>query len=261
MLVLKTQMLDTGEFFKKAREKTDGAEGNDVLVFIHGFNVTFEEAVLRTAQICADLSFTGVPMMFSWPSQGKVRWYAADSSTVEYSVPFMVKFLQDIKRQTGARNIHIIAHSMGNRALVKALIELQHAAFYDDFKFNQIILAAPDIDAREFVYNISPKIKSCSQRLTLYASSKDKALRLSKHLHRNSRAGDSSDEIICVAGIDTVDASDVNTNLLAHDYYSSTYTLINDIYYLIKHGFAPGERNLLEQHWRNHLNYWKFKKS
>jgi len=256
MDILNVDPLEGPEFFRQVKVKAFNAAENDVLVFIHGFNVNFEDAVLRAAQISVDLAFAGAPVVFSWPSQGKVRDYIADGNSVEYSIPFLIQFLKDLKKETGPEGkIHIIAHSMGNRALVRALVQLQN-----EISFNQVILAAPDIDARDFVYNISPNIRNGSERITLYASRRDKALRLSAHLNYCVRAGDCSEKVICVPGIDTVDASEVNTNLLAHDYFCSTYALINDLYHLIKNGLAPSQRNL-DPITANGLSYWKLRKN
>src|SRR5581483_4228092 len=106
------------------------SENRQALVFIHGYNVTFNDAVRRTAQIAYDLAFDVTPILYSWPSQGKLHGYPADENTIEWTVPQLTVFLTELAQAAGATTIHLVAHSMGNRALVKALERLatNHAA-------------------------------------------------------------------------------------------------------------------------------------
>jgi esterase/lipase superfamily enzyme len=101
--------------------------------------------------------------------------------------------------------------------------------------------------------------KTC-KRATLYASSKDKALKASRALHNNIlRAGQSGEDMVIVNGIDTVDASGVDTDLLGHGYFAATAPLINDIFQLIKSGASPEDRNLKRNTLDNKV-FWKFPK-
>lgn len=93
------------------------------LVFIHGFNVTFEEAAIRAAQIGFDLKVPGITAFFSWPSKGRLSLldYAADEATIDASAGKMTDFLVKFAQQTDAERVHVIAHSMGNRGLLGAM--------------------------------------------------------------------------------------------------------------------------------------------
>lgn len=240
----------------KIKESTDR---NDAFVFVHGFDTTFAEAARRTAQLAYDLDFKGAPIMYSWPSSSRlsVRGYMADEDSVRETIVNLKNFLKQIISNTGVKNIHLIAHSMGNVALTNALKELKRDFPKQEPLFNQIILAAPDISAADFEQNIAPAIEGSAKRITLYASSKDYALRISNSLRHweHPRAGESGYSIVVLNGIDTVDVSDVNTDLLGHGYFSSTESLINDIYHMFQHEFPPSERNLRERE-KNHIPYW-----
>src|SRR5262249_41139444 len=63
------------------------------LIYIHGYNVSFEEAVIRAAQIGFDLKVEGITALFSWPSKGSVSGYPADEASVESSEPSLEEFL------------------------------------------------------------------------------------------------------------------------------------------------------------------------
>ena len=224
-----------------------------LLVFVHGYNVTFEEAARRTAQIAYDLGFDGVPAFYSWPSNGDVLDYPRDEADVQWSVPHLKAFLQDLVAESNAKKVHLIAHSMGNRALTAALQSI--AAEHDAPLFNQVILTAPDIDAAVFARDVVPAIRPSADRLTLYASSKDRALDISNDLHGYPRAGESGEHLVVVEGLDTIDASQVDTDLLGHSYFAQTRALLSDLYLLLHHGQPPAERNLLERQ-KNTLTYW-----
>lgn len=85
------------------------------LVFIHDFNVKFDAAVRRTAQIAYDLHFEGTPILYSWPSEGKLSSYWIDEDNARQSATRFHAFLPMVLTEVGARTVHVIAHSIGNR--------------------------------------------------------------------------------------------------------------------------------------------------
>ena len=117
-------------------------------------------------------------------------------------------------RESQAQSISLIAHSMGNRALTAALKELQLELRDQSRLFNQVILAAPDIDADEFRESIVPGMMQTANRFTLYASARDEALAASQLVHRGPRAGDAGRGLVVVPGIDTIDVTQIDTERL-----------------------------------------------
>lgn len=243
--VLENNELSGIDFVKLFKNKLKNSSEKDVLLFIHGFNVSFNEAIMRTAQLGYDLNFKGIVTAFSWPSVGKISGYEADCSTADISSMYLSEYIKVLLKGE-VDKLHIIAHSMGNVVLTKALEAMKTEGHYPNKIINQIILAAPDIDKDVFTNQIMPAIKS-DIRLTLYASKKDNALIVSKKLRYNyPRAGDGGKDIIVIDGIDTVDASKVDTGLLGHGYFASTQSLINDIHMVLQ-GFNPDKRILDEK--------------
>jgi esterase/lipase superfamily enzyme len=256
-MIMNGSELSSLSFFSEISNQLSQEKG--VLVFIHGFNTNFEEAILRTAQISYDLGYTGVPICYSWPSEASFLSYNEDEKNIAASSKSIVSFLRDLREKTGSERINIIAHSMGNRALTIALATLNEEEYFEDFVYNQIILAAPDIDAHDFVEELAPKIKDCAKRMTLYASSEDKALQVSRSINASIiRLGESGDLITCADGMDTIDASNTDPSFLGHGYFASTSALINDIFQLLNHNTAPNERNLLPIK-TTLKEYWKFR--
>ena len=250
--------LEYDEFTKKIKKIVDSSDEKDEFVFVHGYNNSFEDAAKRTAQLAFDLGFKGAPIMFSWPSRGTVQGYLADEDAVQWAVPHFKDFLSRLITQTGAKKIHLIAHSMGNRALTNVLMTLQ--TLHPGVLFDQIILAAPDIDADVFKRDIAPKILTISNRITLYASSKDKALLTSKKIHHDVRAGEGGEYVLVRDSIETIDASNLNSpDFLDHSYFSQSRPLIEDISKLFEFNAPPTKRNLKMQTISSG-NYWLFKK-
>ncbi|MDQ3058318.1 MAG: alpha/beta fold hydrolase [Pseudomonadota bacterium] len=200
-----------------------------VLVFIHGFNNSFEDAAIRTAQLWVDLGLNGIPAFFSWPSRNKVMAYTADEATIDYSEKFLEQFLLDLRSQVGpAQPIHLIAHSMGNRALLRVANKVK-----DKLRFGQIILAAPDVDMDVF-RELSSAYSHISERTTLYVSTKDVPVRFSKEIHHINRVG-SPPKFIRAEGIDTVEVmADRGLLELGHSYFAEFIPTLLDMESLIK---------------------------
>ena len=232
-------------------------------MFIHGFSVTFEGAARRTAQMAYDLDFNGAPIFYSWPSQGKLSplGYTTDMNNVSWTKDNIKNFLVDVSTKSGAKTIHLIAHSMGNECLTGAFVSLvDEQLIADNNVFKDIVLTAPDIDADIFKRDIAPKLISIPSRITLYASSNDKALSLSKLINGYPRTGDSGEGLVILDGIETIDAANVDTNLLGHWYYAESRLVLSDIFYLFKYGKTADERFGLNPIDTQEVRYWEFKK-
>jgi Alpha/beta hydrolase of unknown function (DUF900) len=94
---------------------------HDVLLFVHGYNVAFDDACRRAAQLAYDIKFKGQVVLYSWPSHNSVLAYSGDEEMVQWSSPHFNAFLKQLLDQEGINHLHIVAHSMGNRLLAGAL--------------------------------------------------------------------------------------------------------------------------------------------
>jgi esterase/lipase superfamily enzyme/acyl carrier protein len=239
------------------RENGDDDWSHDAFVFIHGFNVTFDKAVRRTAQIAYDLGFKGAPVLFSWPSDGSRIKYFSDRIDVEWSVLYIKRFLVNLRAETRAKRIHLIAHSMGNQGLLRALyrIALQQGEKIQPL-FDTVIMAAPDFDTRLFTEQIAPRIRPLSANWTIYTSDNDSALDLSALFSSAKRLG----KPVSVAnGFDTVDVTDIDVSPWSvpefHSYYASKRRVVADIISVLKNK-KPATRKLLPKKFRG-IQYWE----
>ena len=259
VMLQSVKMQQKEEYFKQMTERI-AKNGKSSFLFVHGYNVTFADAARRAAQITFDLRFGGEPVFYSWPSQGTTTGYTVDEANIEWSKHNMKNFLKDYLTKTKADDIYLVAHSMGNRGMTKALIELMNENPELKDKITEVILAAPDIDADVFRRDIAPKmVKKIGKPITLYVSSDDLALLASRKVHGNKRAGDAGKGVVIVKGIETIDASGVDTSFLSHSYFATTSTIIADILDLIKSGKRATDRETLEKVSRDNVTYWKVK--
>ena len=212
---------------------------SDGLLFIHGFNVTFDEALWRTSQLCHDLKFSGRQLCYSWASCGRVLSYPTDEATIDWSVAHLREFLRTVTRNLGLRRLHIIAHSMGNRALLAVLENWQSAE--GETPISQIVLAAPDVDTGRFKQ--IAKVFGHYDQVTLYASRDDRAIKVSRAVKSLPRAGDANPPIV-MTGLSTVDVTAVAGELfgLGHSYIAATSPVFRDLYYIIQEGLSPEKR-------------------
>lgn len=257
VMLLSTLPRSKEDFFVQLQSATAQSDSTSLFVFIPGFNVDFEDAARRTAQLAYDLGFHGAPVLYSWPSEGKVRGYMADEATVDWTKPHLKSFIQDLVAHSGASAVHIIAHSMGNRALVRVLNELGTLSGSERL-IHQVVLTAPDIDKGEFE-QLANAMSLTAERVTLYASSKDKVLELSKKFHVYPRAGDANPSIVVIGGVDTIDSSSVDTSLLGHSYYCERRTILSDLFYIVSEGAPPEKRHGLEPRHCALGQYWAFR--
>jgi esterase/lipase superfamily enzyme len=234
------EALSEAIFYQKMKETVQSAAQNDAFVFIHGFNNTFAEAARRAGQLTHDLGFKGLSILYSWPSDGSEFNYDSDGRDIRKTTQHLKAFLTNIVKKAKPSKLHIIAHSMGNRALVQSLKEL--ADENKTVQFNQVILAAPDVDKKVFEKDILPHIGKMAQRFTLYTSDKDVALIASKIKNRGPRLGLSP---AFYEGLQTVDvSSSACGDVLFHGCFSQSKPIMDDILKLFENNADPTQRRL-----------------
>jgi esterase/lipase superfamily enzyme len=222
-----------------------GAESS-LLLFVHGFNVTFAEAALRTAQLAWDLEFPGKVMLYSWPSAGSITGYWTDEDSVRISSKRFERLLADILK-TSIRRVYIVAHSMGTRVVVPALRAAREGGT-DVHKVSELLLAAADFNAIEFkeIAEVFEKLRNDGTQTTIYAASNDFALKVSKVIHSYGRLGESEPMLNTYPGLESVDASSAAPvrRAFGHSYVSDSPQVIGDMQDIVLKRFRPPARGL-----------------
>jgi esterase/lipase superfamily enzyme len=159
-----------------------------VLVFVHGFNNRFEDAVFRYAQIVHDSGAAAVPVLFTWPSRGSVLAYGYDRESASFSRDALEDGLRFLAKDPQVKEITVLAHSMGNFAALEALRQMAIRDGRVAQKIRSVILAAPDVDvdaAREYVTEMGEQ----RPRIILFVAQDDKALAISRKVWGGQRLG------------------------------------------------------------------------
>lgn len=253
------------DFLSLVRARLDQAKKYEkqAVVFIHGYNTDFDFAVYRTAQMVYDLDYDGVPFLYSWPSGTGITGYVADRESAEQAEPYLREFIEMVIKETGAKSVSVIAHSMGNLPLLRTLRDMA-PTLPEGVKFDQIVLAAPDVDRNVFE-QLARDITKIGQGVTLYASSSDRAMDAARRVARVPRAGDVPAEgPVIVPGIDTIDITAVSTDAMAlnHSSYAERSALINDIGLILRTRERPPEKRIpiLEKVTIERGDYWRYPK-
>jgi esterase/lipase superfamily enzyme len=255
--------LSREDFLRFVRERLSASDRfkGHALVFVHGYNTAFDYALYRTAQIAYDLKFDGATFAYSWPSGGAVASYTYDRESAGASRPYLRQFLELVVKETGAKAISLIAHSMGNQPLLEVLKDMRSSA-PEGVVINQMILAAPDVDTDNFS-NLAATIQGLANGVTLYAASNDRALIVSRNFWQNPRAGDvTANGPIIVPGVDTIDVTAASTDVFAlnHSGYAEHNELLQDIGKLIHDGVRPPDARSpsLKRLNTGRGDYWRF---
>ncbi|MDX2203817.1 MAG: alpha/beta fold hydrolase [Hyphomicrobiaceae bacterium] len=246
--VVDLRQLTRGEFLLNAARQMEAAQGfkDHALIFVHGYNASFEDALYRAAQLAYDMSFDGAVHLFSWPSRGEYAGYGYDRDSVDFSVSQFREFLRLVESNPRSKNIHILAHSMGARLAIDTLLpsdtDPRRASVG---KIKQVILVAADADQSVFEQR-ARRYPEVAKTMTLYAHADDKALKISVDFARGvPRVGGIVDGLpTIVAGADTIDMTGVDQGSLAfwaanHSSYVANRHILRDIALLLRHGRRP----------------------
>jgi esterase/lipase superfamily enzyme len=236
------------EFLSALRGYVDRSPHRSLLIVIHGFREQFESALRKTAFISSVLDIDTPVLVFDWPGdQGSsLRGYTAARNVASASGTELAELLQTIVRDIQPGNVSLLANSMGGQVVVDAFsILFEDPTFGDpDPEFDHIILTAPDVDHAEFNERFRDEIRAMADDLTVYVSSNDRALLMSRLINRGMRVGESTlspdqlDEAAAIANlvepdsemITLVDVTPVNRTRNFHNFSLETPEFFDDLF-------------------------------
>jgi esterase/lipase superfamily enzyme len=254
------------------------AHRKEVVLFVHGYNVSFESAALTMGELCHFLGRDFVCGIFTWPAgghRGTLLGYNFDRESAEYAVEDLLKAIRIVARTPGVERIHLIGHSRGADTLASAVAELSVEAYAlqsspdREFRLGNVVLVAPDLDGDVALTKIfkvfsDPDLPfggkadagavippSPGLRVTCYVSPDDKALATSSWLYgsiarlgRIEATAFSADQIQAIALLRAVDIVEVRgtTDFFGHSYFVSNPQASADIIAMLRYGLRPNER-------------------
>jgi esterase/lipase superfamily enzyme len=217
-----------------------GTSRRDVLVYVHGFNQSFETAALDAARLSDGLSFRGETMLFSWPSKNSLMSYMYDRESAMWSRDALEGMLDELIIDPSVGTVHIVAHSMGTMVAVEALRQLydRRAATITN-RFGAIVLASPDIDMDSFTSSVS-RLRSLSRKITVLTVANDRALGTMRDMAGGvTRVGIAEKERLQALGVRVIDASDYDGGGLNHDLFMTNAQVRQAIRQFIAESASP----------------------
>jgi esterase/lipase superfamily enzyme len=215
------------------RSEIAARHAHRVLLFIHGFNVTFEDALQAAAQITLNGAvvdgkpWTEPVLAFSWPSYGKLALYVADANNAQLAYSHLEDALAAASSVVGPGNVDVVAHSMGSQVLFEAFRDVVNG--HPPLRLGHVFMAAPDVDTELFL-GLAARLQSITTSVTVYTSTYDEALKASSCLHgRVNRLGVAGITGPTLQGVEFVNVSNVKTQGLGHSYITDTPEVAQDI--------------------------------
>jgi esterase/lipase superfamily enzyme len=199
----------------------EGASGDDVLVYVHGFNTTFETAALDAARLSDGIKFPGETFVFSWPSKAKVFDYGYDRESAMWSRDALQQVLDELIASPTGR-VHIVAHSIGTMLTLEALRQFYgRSGDAAAERVGAIIFASPDIDIDVFGSSVA-RIGTLAGKITVITATNDRALAVSRWMAGGiSRVGAAEKAQIEKLGLRVIDASAQGWGIINHDLFLS----------------------------------------
>jgi esterase/lipase superfamily enzyme len=234
------------DFWKTIKSRFTSSVRKEALVYIHGFNQSFQNGVETAATLAADLEIDGAVVSFSWPSRNNLLLYAADidEATADLNRQALRDLLSNVAAETGAQQVYVVAHSMGNRLLLEAMGLMTTTQTQPPI--DKLIFASPDMESADFTLRVG-KIEALSKRMTLYTANGDLALKLSDLIRgvstRAARAGDRDGGVKPTKMLDVVDASKAKDDVLGHSNF--VYLARDDLKALVWFGLHADQRCIL----------------
>jgi esterase/lipase superfamily enzyme len=259
--VIKTVLINSEQDFlaKIAYAYTYGKQKQrEILLFVHGYDNTFNDAQESAAKIAYNSDFGGVTATFSWPSENNALLYPRDRNNAYWSVAYLERFLKLLVKHKETQGIHIVAHSMGNEVLLRAVQmalsannEAERRLFVS--KVRSISFAAPDVDEDTFRDQFGAQLNKSGINITVYTSEHDRALMFSEKLQGYTRLGRSVAWAANFTKLAVVDASQAGTDWMGHAAIRTSKTLAQDLSCTI----TGCDRNSQPFIHRVSTNFWK----
>lgn len=229
----------------------------EVFIYVHGFNNSFEDAVLTTAEMWHFLGREGVPICYTWPAgQGMVRAYEYTLASTQFTIYHFKQALRLIASCPEVERINILAHSRGTQVTADTVrelyIELRSTTdVQQSLKLGTVILAAADIDLDVAIArNATERIGRAVERSALYISNKDKALGFAGWLFGGTeRVGNFDPKLFDESELETlrhsqrfqiIDARVKNRGAFGHGYFHANPAVSSDLILLMRYHLPPG---------------------
>jgi len=258
------------EFKKELNQRLMFSDDKTVLVFIHGFNNTFDFAAASLAEIWHFTGRQGVPILYTWPAaKGGLFGYFTDRESGEFTIFHLKQFLRILASCPEVKGINIIAHSRGTDVMTSALRELVIESWASgnnprqQLRIDNLVLAAPDLDLDIVRQRLmAEKVGPAVGQITIYTAQGDQALEISETLMSGVRFGRMKPQDLGlraeqifreVTNVNFIDVGEVKG--FGHAYFRNSSAASSDLIRTLITKAKPGDQGRPLQHKRG--NFWK----
>ena len=215
--------IETIEMVPKIGDLLGPAAGmRDVLLYVHGFNQTFETAALDAARLSNGIRFHGETMVFSWPSKAQLFDYGYDRESAMWSRDALEQVLSSLITSPAVGRVHIVAHSVGTMLTMEAIRQIydRHGGVVAE-RIGTVVFASPDIDMDVFSSSVE-RIGPFASNITVITSTNDRALAVSRWIAGGiTRVGAAEQAALKRLGLHVIDASKQGWGIINHDLFLS----------------------------------------
>lgn len=265
--VLDVQGTDRADFAARLRPLVEASPHRGLLLLVHGLRTDIDYALRGTAFLAHVLDLNVPVMVFDWPGNqgGSPRSYRRAQEIASASGADLAAILSFITQEIRPERLWIFANSLGSQVVVKAFHHLnQDPTFADvDHEIDEVVLTAPDVSKSDFNDRFKQDLKALARNTTVYVSSNDRALLLSRLVNRERRLGESSlnvDTAELLSGaenwlgmveagshrVSLVDVTPVNRTRNFHNFSLEVPEFFDDIYLRLANPETPLNRLRLD---------------
>ena len=271
------------QFEQEVARRIAASPRNEVILYVHGFNETFESAAFTTADLCHFLGRESVCAFFTWPASSTGNFltsYTTTTESADYAVNHLKKVIRMLARAPGVERVQLLAHSRGTALMLDAVRELMLETIAagqepsEVLNIDNLVLFSPDIDVDVGAQAITSYVsdpdlisvwpsrrlpRSISGYLTVYSSPEDRALLVSRILFRSrNRVGnlradsikpEVQDYLKRFGRFNIIIYEGERTDAFGHSYFTTNPQVSADVIALLRYGKALGDpgRELIQK--------------
>ena len=269
------EVMQRQAFVDELGEHVDNSPKRSLILLVNGFRERFPSALRKTVFVGHILDINSPVMVFDWPGdQGSsLRGYRRAHRIATESGRELADTIALIVDEISPDNLWVIANSMGGQVVADAFSLLYQAPEFADagIEIEDVILTAPDVSRDAFNEQFKEEIASMARNLTVYVSSNDRALVMSRIVNLgDSRRGESTleadmlDEAAAVVElinpddelVTLIDVTPVNRTRNFHNFSLETPEFFDDLFLRLVNQQTPQSRGLYRLETPEGTGYW-----
>jgi esterase/lipase superfamily enzyme len=252
-------------FAQEINDRLERSGGGDIYIFVAQFKVDLDDALYIAAEFHHFMGREGVFLAYSWPTKEGILDYFSSAESAYATVRNLRELIRFLADETNAEKIHLLTYSAGARVVAYTVHSLRLMSYDLEpeeaaarYRLGQVIYTGPDLDARIFGRHYQDGMADIVDQITIYTTTRDKALAMSRKLYGRERLGsvDMSDireeafeytrrqtrtNFVRVSEVEKIKEAN------SHGYFRHSPWVSSDVIMLLRHGLKPAQRGLVRE--------------